>query len=546
MPRVYRLPIFRRLSAIIAASALALAPITPPGPTGPAAASLGGPPAIETLDFAPLVGEFTVEGQPLDHLVIIWDEILDRSSVPAPSDFRVTINNGAEIVPTQVAHLFAGVADASFAFGADGASFMRIDLPTTYSIGDDVLLDYIPGSTPIRDLALTPAQAFSDVEVLAEDIGGFHWLTSVIDSYHGADKLVFVVSDPIEPASLPAPAQFQVLVGVDSIGVSSVTDLHPEIGLGFIELSLEAPITDPDAIVQLEYTSLPGTLVSRYRGETFATLSGEVTVLLADSASGDLGAGDSLSTADPGGTTPEDPVAATITTTGSGPASIEEGLVEGTSPTGYSFFGQEFEITMPDAASAEEPNVITFLLDASILPAGEDATSIQLFRDGALVLDCAGTPGTADPSPCVSERVTGGDGSVTLTVLTIQASTWNTAIVQAYEFGGFLPPVDPVAPNLVNAGRAIPLKFSLGGDRGLDIFEDGSPSARLINCADLTDGGVEEPTATAGYSGLTYNGATDRYHYVWKTNKAWNGSCRRLVLDFADGSQASAIFDFRR
>jgi hypothetical protein len=543
---VSRRSMVRRLLAITSGTALALAPVAPPGPAGPAAAALGGPPQIETLGFAPLVGEFTVPGQPLGHIVIVWDEILDSSSVPAGADFNVTIN-GIDHQPTLVAHLYAGAAGENFAFGADGTSFMRIDLPTTYDLDDSVFLDYTPGATPIRDLSLTPAEAFTDAEVLAEDFGQFDWLTSVIDSYHGADRLVFVLTDPIEPASLPAPSQFAVTVDDIPVDVVSVADLHPEVGLAFIELTLASPVTTPDAPVVLNYTSQPGTLVSRYRGETFGSSThGVDAVLIADAVSGTLDPGESLSTADPSGTTEEDPVAATITTTGSGEASIEESLVEGTSPTGYAFFGYEFDITMPEAPSAAEPNVITFHLDASIIPAGKDASSIQLFREGVLVADCTGVPGTADPSPCVSERLTDVDGNVTLTVLTVQASTWNMAIIPSYEFGGFLTPVDPVAPNLVKAGRAIPVKFSLGGDRSLDIFDAGSPSARLIGCGDLADTEVVDDTVTAGQSSLSYDAATDIYTYVWKTTTAWDGTCRRLVLAFADGSEESAIFDFRR
>jgi hypothetical protein len=40
-----------------------------------------------------------------------------------------------------------------------------------------------------------------------------------------------------------------------------------------------------------------------------------------------------------------------------------------------------------------------------------------------------------------------------------------------YDFDGFFNPVDnPDVLNRVKAGSAIPVKFSLGGDQGLDIF----------------------------------------------------------------------------
>ncbi len=43
----------------------------------------------------------------------------------------------------------------------------------------------------------------------------------------------------------------------------------------------------------------------------------------------------------------------------------------------------------------------------------------------------------------------------------------------------------------------------------------------------------------------SYDPDSDRYTYVWKTNKAWNGTCRQLVLKLDDGSIHRAKFKFR-
>ena len=51
-------------------------------------------------------------------------------------------------------------------------------------------------------------------------------------------------------------------------------------------------------------------------------------------------------------------------------------------------------------------------------------------------------------------------------------------------------------------------------------------------------------TDTPGNSGLSYDPRTDTYTYVWKTEKAWAGTCRRLVVGFADGSVRTADFSF--
>jgi hypothetical protein len=34
------------------------------------------------------------------------------------------------------------------------------------------------------------------------------------------------------------------------------------------------------------------------------------------------------------------------------------------------------------------------------------------------------------------------------------------------------------------------------------------------------------------------------YTYAWKTNPAWNGTCRQLVLQLIDGTTHAANFSF--
>ena len=57
--------------------------------------------------------------------------------------------------------------------------------------------------------------------------------------------------------------------------------------------------------------------------------------------------------------------------------------------------------------------------------------------------------------------------------------------------------------------------------------------------------GVEQ-TVTAGVSSLTYDPIAGIYTYVWKTDKAWLGSCRQLDLELGDGTHHLALFKFGR
>lgn len=115
-----------------------------------------------------------------------------------------------------------------------------------------------------------------------------------------------------------------------------------------------------------------------------------------------------------------------------------------------------------------------------------------------------------------------------------------------YDFRGFFAPVDnPPMVNAVNAGRAIPVKFSLSGDQGLDIFEETYPRSQKVPCDGAATVDVVEETASGGDGGLSYDATTDRYTYVWNTSKAWSDTCRQLVVKLDDGTVHRANFRFK-
>lgn len=120
--------------------------------------------------------------------------------------------------------------------------------------------------------------------------------------------------------------------------------------------------------------------------------------------------------------------------------------------------------------------------------------------------------------------------------------------VGAYEvdFTGFLPPINNVRTTPIHPGKGVPIQFILGGFRGLDIFAAGSPSSVGISCPLSAGTGEVLVTDTPGNSGLSYDPGTDTYTYVWKTDKAWAGTCRRLIVAFGDGSVRTADFAFLR
>ena len=94
------------------------------------------------------------------------------------------------------------------------------------------------------------------------------------------------------------------------------------------------------------------------------------------------------------------------------------------------------------------------------------------------------------------------------------------------------------AVNRMNAGRAIPVSFGLGWDRGSDLLAAGSPASQRVDCGSLAAIG---PMESASGPGLVGGSSTGKYTYVWKTDKAWSGTCRRLVLDFSIDGGARAV-----
>jgi uncharacterized repeat protein (TIGR01451 family) len=113
-----------------------------------------------------------------------------------------------------------------------------------------------------------------------------------------------------------------------------------------------------------------------------------------------------------------------------------------------------------------------------------------------------------------------------------------------YNFTGFFSPVNNLPTlNSVNAGKAVPVKFSLSGNKGLNIFAPDNPYSVSFNCGTGDPGVDVTETLTAGASSLSFGG--DQYNYVWKTEGSWVGTCRQLVLTLNDGSVHTANFKFK-
>lgn len=154
-------------------------------------------------------------------------------------------------------------------------------------------------------------------------------------------------------------------------------------------------------------------------------------------------------------------------------------------------------------------------------------------RDGNEEIYVTDLNGTADPVPLTETE---------FPVVNTRVD-WGPFL---YDFDGFHRPVDnPPTLNEAKAGSAVPVKFSLGGAQGLGILAEGYPKSQRVGCDSASPVDVLEQTVAAGDSGLSYDAATDEYTYVWKTEKAWAGTCRQLVVKLDDSTVHRATFTLR-
>lgn len=182
------------------------------------------------------------------------------------------------------------------------------------------------------------------------------------------------------------------------------------------------------------------------------------------------------------------------------------------------------------------------------LPMNSNATSMVVNYPAVTATDSCSSSVTVNSTPASGSVFPVGTTTVNATADDGAGHTSNCSftVTVEYNFAGFFPPVANLpAVNVVQAGRAIPVKFSLSGNKGLGIFAPGSPSSGPIVCNSSDPATMLEETVTAGGSSLSYDPVSDQYIYVWKTDPSWAGTCRQLVVQLNDGSIHRANFRFK-
>lgn len=159
--------------------------------------------------------------------------------------------------------------------------------------------------------------------------------------------------------------------------------------------------------------------------------------------------------------------------------------------------------------------------------------------DGAVAVSC---------TPASGSNFNIGQNTVTCTATDSHNNSASKSFIVSviYNWTGFFQPVDKIpVMNTVKAGSAVPVKFSLGGNMGLNIFASGYPGWADISAdTSLIEAPIDQ-TVTAGGSSLTYDATANQYIYIWKTDKTWAGTSKQLQIKLADGTPHVAYFKFK-
>jgi hypothetical protein len=147
---------------------------------------------------------------------------------------------------------------------------------------------------------------------------------------------------------------------------------------------------------------------------------------------------------------------------------------------------------------------------------------------GSGVVSCSGSA----PNGALLDTSTTGSKQLTITAADRFGNVATRTVTYAvYSFSGFELPISS-GLNRTQAASAVAVKFKVVGVPGTLTLA----SAR-VDCATLSPVGAASTVAIV---------AAGQVHYNWKTDKAYDGTCRSLLVMLSNGQQHVAYFDFRK
>jgi hypothetical protein len=410
-----------------------------------------------------------------------------------------------------------------------GLTVVRLDLATPIDTGGT--FDYTPGTHPLKSNGV-PIAPIAGGEVQIVPDASFDYLVSIVDEGLGPNHALVLYTQPLTTGALPDPVDFVMTItpsggSPTAYRATQVESVEPIYGAGLLEITLPVSLQDSDTAT-LAYA--PGTtplldgsgnpapavtdgtvLVNVAAVPTRATEPGTlVEVAPADDRSGTQPVSLTFASVTGGGNT-------TLSTDTTGPA-VPAGFQLGDPPDYY-----EISTTATFAGNVE----VCVTYDETAYEPPETTIRLLHFVDGVW----------ADITSSIDLDLNVVCGTTT--------SLSPFALATRFPFTGFFAPVDNQPTfNVLKAGATVPVKFGLGGDRGLDVLAVDSPTSVGVPCPTAATYDPVETTTTST-SGLHFDATSGLYAYNWRSSKAWAGTCRQLNLRLADGTSHPALFQFR-
>ena len=508
-----------------------------------------------------------VEGDTLGGRIVTWTDPTATDAVSGTRDVTCTPSSGT-LFPVGTTPVECSATDAagntntgSFDVIVSDTTAPVLVIPeslvveATSSAGAEV--NYDASADDLVDGEITPscspasgalvALGDHDIGCDATDQAGNKAVGSFVASVVDTTEPVFETMSPVEPFEATGPdgaeISYTAPVATDAVSGTITGSCSPApgtmLGIGSHTITCDASDETGNAAVPLQFTVT-------VRDTTAPVISGTP-------------ANQRIEATGPGGATASF-TAPTAEDTFDGSTSVNCDKVSGaTFPLGTTTVTCS---TVDSTGNRAEVQFTIEVVDTTaptlIVPVNitVDATS----ADGAEVPFTASASDTVDPAvSAVCLPQTGSLFPVGTTTVSCDATDTrgNRAAAQtftvtvkpwlAYSFGGFQRPVDPQpALNRTKAGSAVPVKFSLGGNHGLDIWGSTGPTSGTITCNASAPIEPVEETVTAGSSSLQYDSVSNTYTYVWKTDAKWASTCRQLVLRLKDGTIQRADFNFTK
>jgi hypothetical protein len=248
---------------------------------------------------------------------------------------------------------------------------------------------------------------------------------------------------------------------------------------------------------------------------------------------------------------------------GSGLASCEGSVPDGAALDTSTLGPRTVTVTARDGAGNESTASAT----VEVVDGDAPAIDIRTPAEGAsytvgeeVIADygCSDEPNGSGVASCAGDVADGealdtsstGARTFTVTATDVAGNTVSRTVtyevVAEQEFNGFRWPVEDFPElNFWLAGETVPVRFSLGGYKGLDVLAPGYPQVAKVDC-----GSGEQPVSgrparsASSHKGLRYKRRS--YVFMWRTERDWAGECRQFLLKLKDGSVHRAEFKFVR